>query len=383
MFKKKSALIYLALLLASMLLGFFFPSWITVTALVLISILICSRLSLAANPTLPATHTTPGLNDQSGQALHQLASSTSVVTQETHNSLTTLQKMQSEALNTLAEAFANIKQDLETQQQLAHKQLHGVEDETDTSYHYIANFAVDTLQTLNSFIDSSVKNSSDLIAMLDQVTRLSESMPTLMQGLNEIDHIADQTNLLALNASIEAARAGEHGRGFAVVAKEVSSLSERSSDFSLTIQNNLHGMKSKIDTLFQEVKQLASYDLSYILEAKKEAETAIQLLVSKAATDQETTRELEHLALSLKDALNEAIRSLQYEDISNQIIGYLSEKQSYLLDSFKQIKEIDIQSDQACDELHSQAQRLSKLLEQGRNNPISNGNMNSGSIEFF
>jgi len=69
-----------------------------------------------------------------------------------------------------------------------------------------------------------------------QVEDLSESSDKISSVLNIITGIAFQTRLLANNAAIEAARAGEAGAGFSVVADEVKTLSERSNQSTVEIQ---------------------------------------------------------------------------------------------------------------------------------------------------
>lgn len=321
---------------------------------------------------------------------HQVGQTISEVVKESLHDMDALQSMQTDALTTLSQAFQALKSDLDQQQNLVQSLLYGSgstqqhDDVAMNSAHkQMSNFAEDTMKTLNNFVESSVQTSADLMEMLDRVSELSEGMPELMRALDDIDNIAEQTNLLALNAAIEAARAGEHGRGFAVVADEVRTLSGRSSEFSRTIQDNLNAMNRRIETLVKDVGKIASQDMSFILHAKKEVEGAIQLLMAKSQSDQLVTQELEQLSQGLESALYDAMRAMQFEDMSSQTIQHTVAEQQHLLLLVEALRQGADDPHRFHEALRQSVESFSRAREERKSNPVSSSSMSSGDIDLF
>lgn len=377
-------------LLISVAVSYFIPAWLTG----LLAGLASFALGLAAKATsakselaapLPSTICGEGISVVNLQRdYRQVGETLAEVVSESLGDLDSLASMQNDALATLGEAFSRFKTDLDEQQNLVESLLYGNNTGNEASSHgRMSNFAEDTLKTLNNFVGSSVQTSADLMEMLERVSDLSEGMPELMKVLGDIDSIADQTNLLALNAAIEAARAGEHGRGFAVVADEVRSLSSRSAEFSRTIQINLNAMNKRIEKLVDDVSKIASQDMSYILRAKKDVEVAIELLMEKSKSDQLVTQQLNVLSTDLGQALNDAMRAMQFEDMSSQTIQHTAAEQSHLLLLVEALK---TGADDARDfhqALNKQMQEFREARSQRKSNPVSSSSMDSGEIDLF
>lgn len=174
-------------------------------------------------------------------------------------------------------------------------------------------------------IESSARNSkettdvkvTEMLTILDQAIKESESVKQVDSLTNEILSIASQTNLLALNASIEAARAGEAGRGFAVVADEISQLASASSNAANRIQTINAVVVHAVENLAGNANELVDYMKESIMP---EFDTFVQAgseYRDNAAYIEETMQEFSKRTDALNDSVSEIANSI--ETISNAI----------------------------------------------------------------
>lgn len=302
------------------------------------------------------------------------------IMQECEKNLGGILSTQNDAVSTLSQSFGNL-QGLVDNQSMTIQSLIRADSEGDDLYsERMRSFADHTSSTLDKFISSTVEMSASSMELLERVTEISDSVPQVMQALKDIDSIADQTNLLALNAAIEAARAGEHGRGFAVVADEVRSLSNRSSQFSDAIQSKLKSMTMQIEALTEEVGKLASYDVSYVIDSKKEINDALDSIIKKAESDSVVTSGLEQAALELDAALGNAIRGLQFGDINGQNIQFTLDTLTFLRTHIETISLENLTG--AIEEIHHHLEGM-RARKDNAHNPVSATSMEAGEIDLF
>ncbi len=291
--------------------------------------------------------------------------------------------IQADAIINLTSSFQRIQVLLDRQQADIHRILFSDETGTESYSRRMTSFADNTSRTLNRFVDTSVSMSAASIDLMEKVSGIAEQMPVIMKALKDIDQIAAQTNLLALNAAIEAARAGESGRGFAVVADEVRSLSNRSSGFSSDIQSQLKAVNDSILELNDQVGQVASQDMTYVLAAKREVEQAIQEMLDKSAADQVVAREMESFSTELIEALHVAIRALQFEDMSTQSIRHHMQTLKMLEPIADALKYSSPSTIETLNALKGAITTYQEIASMRKANPVSAMSVASGDVELF
>ncbi|AWL12110.1 Putative sensory transducer protein [Saliniradius amylolyticus] len=331
-----------------------------------------------------------GVDEDSGAAVGDaslLFSSIGTSLDECNDALERIRSTQSDATTTLTQAFSELQQQMDSEREWIKRLTytsevqHGNGDESPvTQSQYMHQFAKSTEHTLDQFINTTVNMSASSMDLLQKVNQIDEAMPEIMKALKDVDDIASQTNLLALNAAIEAARAGEAGRGFAVVADEVRALSNRSAGFSQSIQQQLTQIRDQIAELTQAMGKVAAQDVSYVMDAKKEINQALDMIVDKTQEDEQTIEKLDVIAQQLESSLNRVIRGLQFDDINGQQLVFVQQ-------SLVEVAELlDCHQRDSVDSLIEKARRRADEVTErltAQRNPVSSSDMNSGDVELF
>jgi len=330
----------------------------------------------------------------SGQAIVHVSTEASRQVEKMRNEIRRAQNIFDEAIDKLVSSFHGMHTQIQRQQQLGLQVVSGGAEGGSVSE--FQRFASKTSNTLRQFVDSVVENSRLAMSLVEMTDRINKQMSEVRGMLGEIEGISKQTNLLALNAAIEAARAGEAGRGFAVVADEVRDLSGRTNHFSQQIRGSLTKMQTTIEATEQAINQMAAQDMTFALTSKSDVEQAMSGINEMNRRTGETVSELNAIADQVEVSVNQAIMSLQFQDMVTQLLCHVGRRleliDEILIDEQKMIGVLGSTGEptqalatlaEICQHVDHISQKIGVISQNVDNNPVKQTGFASGEVELF
>ncbi|HZR35245.1 MAG TPA: methyl-accepting chemotaxis protein [Nevskia sp.] len=251
------------------------------------------------------------------RTLEDLGTALAVEAQGVNQEVARVRGLVQQAARELGASFENMNRQARAQEAAASSIVNRNEQDEGG----VRQFAQKTGQLMEGLVNVLADASRQSGTSVQLIDAMVKHFDAIFELLGDVRTIADQTNLLALNAAIEAARAGEAGRGFAVVAEEVRNLSERSNNFNEQIRKLVSSSKEAIATVRDTVGALAARDSSTSQQARTEVG---ELLAQIEKVDRKLSQGMREVATAgeqIGQAVGQAVRCLQFEDISVQALA--------------------------------------------------------------
>lgn len=304
-----------------------------------------------------------------------------------------VQGILADAIEKLIASFTSLEEKSRRQQEMASTIVFG-EAARQQEGRGLETLLEEIREMLHAFLEQAQHNGEQARNLAQRMNRTNEHFQKVRNLLGEVSMIANQTNLLAINASIEAARAGQHGKGFAVVAEEVRSLAGRSTRFSNEIGESVQGIADALAEVEGGITAIARADDNLASETRQRVSNVLGESERFNTLLRETVGSMSEISETVTREVGQAVTSLQFQDMSTQVIGHVNRRLDSLGELLDKIAalafardtaEADLKAD--CDmRLHDFRDSLETgalLLENANHNPVSQKSMNEGDIELF
>ncbi len=311
---------------------------------------------------------------------------------EIRSEVSQINNLLDDAIGKLSENFTALESDMRTQKALIVELM--VESENSNEKDPPDEFSADfnefsrkVEEILDKFVENIIhtsKNSMDIVGKLEGV---STSIGKILEDVKGVDAIAEQTKVLAINATIEAARAGKAGRSFSVVASEVRQLSNHSKDFGSKIAKHVKKIREELALTEKSTNILASKDMNFVLQAKRETSEVLQGLTSIYNKMTQGVDSISNIGADVTQHVGNAVTSLQFEDLVSQLLGKIIER----VENMECVLDGEIGSElPVCDSLAGEMNGGEQELEEPDGSEgiseaatVSQQDLEAGSVELF
>jgi methyl-accepting chemotaxis protein len=321
---------------------------------------------------------------QQNRALEELCGALDGDVRGVHKEIERVRGLISQAARELSASFEAMNQQARAQEAaVAHiisQSGSGSPEQRGAGVRQFSQQAGQLMETLVNVLAEASRQSGASVQLIDAMVKQFDA---IFELLGDVKTIADQTNLLALNAAIEAARAGDAGRGFAVVAEEVRNLSERSNSFNEQIRKLVYSSKDAIATVRDTVGAMAQRDSSASQQARQQVGELLGQIERVDRNLGEGMREISAAGEQLGRAVGQAVRCLQFEDISLQALAAADTHAGRLLQVQGETARVVSGKVPAALAAHGQPGKALPDWREPPHKPVAQVSMDEGSVELF
>ncbi len=327
----------------------------------------------------------------------ELTASIQVQVSNTEARLEQVTQLVHDALSKIAHSFMLVNQTNDDQGQRIHRVMTSLslqKDESEVSVHDensldLMSFVQNTREVMNFYSQIIIRVAQQSLVTVQKIDDMSKQMDKIGNLVKDVRYISDQTNLLALNAAIEAARAGESGRGFAVVADEVRNLSRSSKRFSDQIGSTVFDAMNVVNEARNIVSDLASMDMTRAISARGELDAMLEKMNAMNEWLGQGLQAVQSSGGTMHQAIQDAVRGLQVEDIIRQLLQEITHSQVMLRQELDESErhllmmrnhEISLPEFKAW--ISQQGVRREQKVHEN-NSAVRAQNMTSGEVELF
>lgn len=305
---------------------------------------------------------------------------------KTKSELKQVQDLVGDAVTKLMESFNALETESREQQDLI-VALSGPSEENTLSSPTInfEKFLGKTDALLNQFVENVHDTHKSSNVLVDKMAEVNAALTEILKDVDGIESIAGQLKILSVNARIEAARAGNMGPGFAVVAAEVGNLAAQSNLFGELISEHIAGIEKALQIAASMTDELASKDMTSALDAKKETAEMMSIIQSLNEKKAENMERVSQVNDAIKLHVGNAVRALQFEDLVSQLLGGILERTDEIeagISSESPIEK-DLFEMEVALSINAESDAAIPSPEQSDMNPVSQEDMDAGSVELF
>ena len=155
----------------------------------------------------------------------------------------------------------------------------------------------------------------------------------------------------------------------------------------------MDGVYGAVQAAEQTINEIASKDMNFALNSKSHVQDMLDTIQTINQNMLNTADQLSVIANQVENEVRVTVTSLQFQDLSNQLLGHVGKRIDILEETMSSLSQISFGNGKAkCGldglrthlvHFESAIEQATELIDRAKHNPVSQTNMSSGDIELF